>query len=210
MSESNRGEGKLSFEVFRAGFRAQLQGALSHPISKSEFIFSMLVMSSKPKEIAQNAEYLQGVVRLYYADLALLDRDQLEMLKVDFVNQITQAVPESQFNYDIWRHLFRESPANVIQHEMEHIEVLPQSLRDKAIIDLVLYEDGGKFKVTGVSWFDYSNLTDKEWAISSSNPQSLGDEDIRRARESARKTKDHVFIAEIEQKIKARWHHEFE
>lgn len=208
MSEQKGEEGKPSFEIYRACFQAQIQRALAHPISIDDYMFGEYLISLKPLDVASHDQkYLNGAVRLNYSDLALLDKEQLKQLMTDLKDQVTKNVPESQLQHHSWRYLFGEGPAGLVQHEMEHIEVLPQSIRDKAMIDLVFFRENENLRVNGLSLFDHSAMTDREWALCLSAPQSLGAADIKRAKAYASKTMDEFFIAETNDRIKARSHH---
>jgi len=160
------------------------------------------------KQVEQ--EYQGANVSFAYMELKDLSandficvQQQLQIAVLSAFSQINQAVPDriSQF-------LVPGSITNILIHEKKHISVLPEDVKNEARIDVVIQLDSdGQFTIDGISVWDKNKTTDQEEALAFSEPSSLNETDIERARYHAKMTHDVEFIQTIDQRIKMRNRH---
>lgn len=113
------------------------------------------------------------------------------------------SVPEDSAMY-----LIPGDRRNVLVHELEHLDALPESLRNNSGIDVLMFRDSsGKIEVDGIAYYDMMAATNYENALAAMAPRSISISDIDAARIFAARTEDQDFINLIEQRIGERETH---
>jgi hypothetical protein len=162
-------------------------------------------------------EYETASVSFSYPELQELTQQEFLQLQQQLQAAITSALArEGQVvPNEVARFIIPGDKKNVLTHEVEHIEPLPEVIKQEASIDVIMCQRdlggtrdiGHPIVIDGISAFNWDIVTYTDKALSSSAPQSLSKADIDDARYYANKTQDGTFIAVIEQRISERDQH---
>lgn len=213
-------------EAFFHSIAEQTKRACQHPIGglfldlyweQCESLFRERgVRLETAEEILQGAfgrrEFLDASVRISTATLALLDEAELSELKQSFSGAIRGAFSElgEQIPYAYLGAIDPTSPTNILEHERDHLKPIPKAVVARGWVEIFFYRDGGQREFDAVCYLpvDEVQLTDREDALSASEPRSLGPHDIKNALAAALRTGDQEFIATIGKRIQERGRHE--
>lgn len=152
-------------------------------------------------------EYSTASITFSYVELSSISKDEFSNLQEELQRTVTKyyAKAEMAVPTQMSTHLLPEAQTNVLVHELQHLKILSKHITKDATVTVVFLTDShGNEVIDGVINIDYSRASDKEWAISFSEPQSLSETDIERARYYAKQTGDEYFMKLIEQRISKR------
>lgn len=168
------------------------------------------------EEILQGAfgreGFLDASVRIPTATLALLSETELAKLKENFFGAVKGALSElgEQVPHAYLAAIDPASPTNILEHERDHLKPIPDAVVARGWMEIFFYRDGGQRELDAVCHLpvDDIQLTDRQKALSASEPRSLGPHDIKNAIAAALRTGDQEFIAAIGRRIQERERHE--
>lgn len=170
-------------------------------------------LTDYPDFAAVEAEHRVASITFSYQELSELSGEEFLLLQQQLQTDISRCFAEKGETVpeQIASGIIPGSAQNVLIHEKEHLDVLPQELRKEASIDLVVTQgDGfypslprGQMGLNGIALFDHARASDYDQARSAAAPQSRSQTDIEAALDYAQKTKDKDFIASIREKVGA-------
>jgi len=168
-------------------------------------------LTNSPDFKEVEAEYEAASITFSYQEIFRLSGEEFLLLQQRLQLVITQAfinqgeiVPE-----EIASHLIPGSEKNVLVHEKEHLDVLPEALKREARIDVVLVQGDnfhrdiprGQLGIDGLAVYDNRKATLYDFARSAAAPRYLSQTDKEDALRYARDTQDEAFIASIREKV---------
>lgn len=168
------------------------------------------------ERILQNAfgreQYQDASVRIPAVVLAQLSEAELTELKESFSGAVRGAfeVLGEQIPHAYLGAIDSTSPTNILEHERDHLKPIPEAVVARGWVEIVFYRDSGRRELDAVCNLpvDEVQLTDRQEALSASEPKSLCPHDIKDAVAAALRTRDQEFIATIGKRIQERGRHE--
>lgn len=151
-----------------------------------------------------------AILTLRYPDLRALDpSENLKLLMAfrDGVMGRVAAFPEIG-TPQVFDAIVPESDGNIITHERQHVEPLPEETKKEAVVYVVYgtQEYGGNI-LQGTAHFPRTGVTYRDLAMAASEPSSLNRDDMDKAMFFAHETKDPAFIKSILKRVMSRKSH---
>lgn len=163
--------------------------------------------SGTPPPIESDPLFSGSCVVFSYKDLKSAGEEGRQKLKERFARLARTSLENSGIKISDWNHALTDSNGsmNAIQHEFDHLKVLPPNIQKTAFI--AIYFDRPTLDLSGFAWADTSKLTHEQKAIWASEPESLSTQDIDSARLYAKESGSDRVKLKTEQRIRLRKHH---
>ncbi len=160
-------------------------------------------------ELVRN-EYDVATVSFSYEELQSLSVEEFLLLQKQLYCTVNssfvgrgEGLSEEEVTF-----LIPDDSRNVLIHEKQHIDALPEEVRIEARVDVVIQiKPSGEVTIDGISVYNMERLDDMRRALVFSAPLSLSQTDIDFARFYARNLKDPAFAELVEERIKERNQH---
>lgn len=149
--------------------------------------------------------YDASCLKLPFWKLESLNSEQLKELKEHLKKTVLNNNKADLMYLDnIHAVLDPESEFNIIEHELDHLKVLPEGIRNKSTVDISFVWYEGKFFIVGGANYDRASVDSFKKAVSATEPKNLSEDDIEIARRYAKETGNLEFIKQIEDRISSR------
>lgn len=201
------------FERLRDTFRKKIPESISVRATRSDILEYHWTVGNDFAKAAEKFDgiYAQATIRTAYPELDDCSPDELEELQRIFYESTLKASESTGASISKWAMgvIKPGRKQNILAHEKQHLDPLPDNIRRDSLTDLTFYQDerdNGAITIKGVARFDCFRAGPRILAIVESNPEALHRGDKQHALYCAKQTGDRKFVEFIKNRAKTRQH----
>lgn len=188
----------------------EVDEAIENSVNAVDMMVIMFGGKNANPEVSER--FKKASIEFSFKDIFNLTSSDFEKLQEYFQAKMREVFRKNKMRLPELAHSMIDpfSNRNIIQHEKEHVQNIPEDVRDAGVLQFTFIKPSqltGGLPMNAAAIYDSSKVSDEMRAYASCEPSSLSDGDREDARRLAKETNDTAVIAEVERRIAAREYH---